>query len=65
MDQVVQEQEFNSVDMILRTLIYLIEKVEDREKVKDFHKFVPAILSAILQAFTIEELGSHGREQVL
>ena len=43
----------------------MIEKIEDHEKVKEFHKFVPGVLSTILQAFTIEEIGSHGREQVL
>ena len=50
------------MDATLRTLVYFLEKVEDNENVKEFHEFVAPILSAILQAFTIEEIGSHGRE---
>ena len=53
------------MDATLRTLVYFLEKVEDNENVKEFHEFVAPILSAILQAFTIEEIGSHGREQIL
>ena len=62
MDSVIQEQEFVAVDATLRSLIYFIEKVEDHQDVKEFNEFVAPVLSAILQAFTIEEIGSHGRE---
>ena len=53
------------MDMSLRTLIYLIEQIEAEVVLKYFNVYVPGILSAILSAFTNEEIGSHGREQVL
>ena len=46
-------------------MIFLIERVEGVDAVKEFHEFLPAILSSILSAFTNEEIGAHGREQVL
>jgi len=61
----VSDGEYNQVDASLRTLIYLIEKIEDVDAVKEFHEYLPPILSSILSAFTNEEIGSHGREQVL
>lgn len=53
------------VDMALKTLIYLIEKIEDETQIKEFYHYVPTILSQVLNAFTNEEIGSHGRDQVL
>jgi hypothetical protein len=61
----VSDGEYNQVDSSLRTLIFLIERVEGVDAVKEFHEFLPAILSSILSAFTNEEIGAHGREQVL
>lgn len=61
----VSDGEFNQVDSCLRTLIYLIEKIEDVDAVKEFHEYLPPILSSILSAFTNEDIGTHGREQVL
>jgi len=50
------------VDMALKTLIYLIEKIEDETQIKEFYHYVPTILSQVLNAFTNEEIGSHGRD---
>ena len=61
----ISDGEFNEVDAGLRTLIYLIEKIEDEQLVKEFYEYEPPILQAILSAFTNEEIGNHGREQVL
>ena len=60
-----EETEINKVDMVLRTFIYLIEKIEDEGKIKEFYVYVPTILSSILSSFTHEEIGNHGRDQVL
>lgn len=57
-----EETEINKVDMVLRTLIYLIEKIEDEGKIKEFYIYVPTILSSILGSFTHEEIGNHGRD---
>ena len=51
--------------MAIRTLIYLLEQVEDEVLIKDFCHHTPQILTSILSAFTNEEIGSHGREQIL
>lgn len=51
--------------MALKTLIYLVEKIEDEIQIKEFYHYVPTILSSVLNAFTNEEIGSHGRDQVL
>lgn len=61
----ISDGEFNQVDFSLRTLINLIEKLEDDNRGKNLSNFLPSILQAILSAFTNEEIGSHGREQVL
>ena len=61
----VSDGEYDSVDASLRTLIFLVERVEGFDAVREFHEFLPAILSSILSAFTNEEIGTHGREQVL
>lgn len=58
----VSDGEFNQVDSCLRTLIILIEKIEEVDAVKEFHEYLPPILSSILTAFTNEEIGTHGRE---
>lgn len=52
----------DQVDVSLRALTWLIERIEDEEMIKEFHTHVPSILSAILGAFTDEDLGSKGRE---
>lgn len=61
----VSDGEYNQVDSGLRTLICLVERVEGVDAVREFHEFLPPILSSILSAFTNEEIGTHGREQVL
>jgi len=49
--------------MPIRALINLLEHIEnDAGLIKDFHKYVPSILEAILSSFTNEDIGSHGRE---
>jgi hypothetical protein len=65
MTEKVSDGEFLQVDVALRAFTYLIQKVEDENRGKDFHEYLPGILSAILSAFTNEEIGTHGREQVL
>ena len=61
----ISDGEFLQIDCSLRTLINLIEKIENENRSKSFHTFLPSILSSILSAFTNEEIGTHGREQVL
>ena len=58
----ISDGEFAQIDFSLRTLIYLIEKLEDDNNGKNLNTFLPSILSSILSAFTNEEIGSHGRE---
>ena len=58
----ISDGEFAQIDFSLRSLIYLIEKLEDDNRGKNLNTFLPEILSAILSAFTNEEIGSHGRE---
>jgi len=61
------EEEFFSIDFALRALIGFAGKIEDENEliVQDFHVHVPHILSSILSAFSNEDLGTHGREQIL
>jgi hypothetical protein len=61
----ISDGEYCAIDFSLRTLINFIEKVEDDNRGKDLNLFLPCILQSILSAFTNEEIGSHGREQVL
>jgi len=61
----ITDGEVTLVDSNLRALIYFIDMIEDEAMIKRFNIYVPVILRAILSAFTNEELGSHGREQVL
>lgn len=58
----ISDGEFAQIDFSLRTLIYLIEKLEDDNRGKNLNTYLPSILQAILSAFTNEEIGSHGRE---
>jgi hypothetical protein len=61
----ISDGEEHQIDMCIRTLIYLVTQVEDEVALKDFYEYVPPILSSILSAFTNDEIGSHGREQIL
>ena len=61
----ISDGSFEQVDFCLRALIFFLERIEDENRGKDLHEHLPVILSAILSAFTNEEIGSHGREQVL
>jgi len=53
------------LDGLLRSLICLIEDVEDEVSVKNFHVFVGSIMNALLSAFASTEIDSHGRELIL
>ena len=61
-EELCEETEMNKIEVVLRTLIYLIEKIEDEGRIKEFHIYVPTILSSILGTFTHEEIGNHGRD---
>lgn len=62
LSELISDGEFPQIDFALRTLIFLIEKIEDENLGKDLNLVLPGILSAILSAFTNEEIGTHGRE---
>ena len=51
------------VDTLLRSLIYLLEKIEDEVQIKHFHQYVGQIMQALLSAFTNTDV--HGRELIL
>lgn len=53
------------LDALLRTLVYLLEKIEDEVQIKHFHTFVGSIMQALLSAFTNSEIDVHGRELIL
>jgi hypothetical protein len=62
LEKILAETEMNKIEVVLRTLIYLIEMIEDEGRIKEFHIYVPTILSSILGTFTHEEIGNHGRD---
>lgn len=53
------------LDALLRTLIYLLEKIDDEVQIKHFHAYVSTIMQALLSAFTNSEIDVHGRELIL
>lgn len=63
--ELITDGEYDQIDASLRTLILLIEQIEENDLGKEFHGYIGLILPAILSAFTNEEIGTHGREQVL
>ena len=63
--EIVSDSEISIYDMPIRALIYLLEQIENEALIKDFHRYVPVLLSSILSAFTNEDITSHGREQLL
>jgi len=40
----------------------MLEIIEKEAMIKDFYEYVPSILSALLSAFTNDEITNHGRE---
>lgn len=52
----------DKIDMCLRTLIYLIEMLEDEKAMKQFHTFVAKLLPYLFSAFTDDQVDAHGRE---
>ena len=64
-DLIIDAENKYQLDGLLRTLINLIEKIEDEVQVKNFHVFVGSIMNALLSAFTSTEIDSHGRELIL
>ena len=51
--------------MAIRTITNMLQYIEHESIIKEFYEYVPLILSAILSAFTNDEITSHGREQLL
>ena len=64
-NELITDGEYHSIDVSLRTLIYLIEQIDEADQAKRFNENINPILAAILSAFTNEDIGAHGREQVL
>ena len=61
--ELIEDCDIDQIDMPIRTLINLLEHIENEEgMIKDFYPYVSPILSAILSAFTNEDITSHGRE---
>lgn len=58
---------YESVDLGLRTLRYILEKIEDQHQVasKNLYHLVPIALPALFETFTNEEIGVPEREQIL
>ena len=63
--EVLSDGEYAQVDLAIRALTGLIEQIDNEAIIKEFHPFVPSIISALLSAFTNEDIGSHGRQKVL
>ena len=62
LNELITDGEFDQIDTSLRTYIYLIEQIEEKDLGREFNHSINLILQAILQAFTNEEIGTHGRE---
>jgi hypothetical protein len=58
----IYREEFETIDMILRTLINFLELIDDEKSMKLFHEFVPKILPSLFSAFTKDEVTAHLRE---
>lgn len=64
-DEVTESENKYQLDALLRTLIYLLEKIEDEVQIKHFHVHVSTILQCLLTAFTSSAVDVHGRELIL
>ena len=64
-DEVTESDNKYQLDSLLRTLMYLLEKIEDEVQIKHFHVHVSTILQSLLSAFTSSEIDVHGRELIL
>jgi hypothetical protein len=53
------------IDLGIRTLLNVLEAIEDETAMKQFHTFVPKILPSLYSAFTNSETDAHGRDQIL
>lgn len=56
---------FLRIELGIKTLINLLNLLDDEHSMKLFHEFVPKILPGLYQAFTNGETDAHGREQIL
>lgn len=63
--EIISESEASEIDMAVRSIMNMLEYIEEEAVFKEFYEYVPPILSAILSAFTNDEITSHGREQLL
>ena len=59
--------ESEAVDLGLRTFRFLLESIDDDESAasKSLHILAPLVLPCLFEAFTNEDIGVHGREQIL
>lgn len=65
LNDLITDGEYDQIDASLRTYIFLNEQIEEKDLGREFNDSINLILKAILEAFTNEEIGTHGREQVL
>lgn len=42
--ELISDGEYNQIDMAIRTMIFLLEQVEDEVLIKDFYHYTPQIL---------------------
>lgn len=63
--EIISDNDAVEINMAVRTITYMLEYIEQEAIIKEFYQYVPPILSAILSAFTNDEITSHGREQLL
>jgi hypothetical protein len=63
--EIISDSEACEFDMAVRTITNMLEYIEQEAIIKEFYEYVPPILSAILSAFTNDDITSHGREQLL
>lgn len=56
-----------SVDLGLRVLRYILEGLDDMDPIvaRSMHPLVPVMFPSLFEAFTNEEIGVSGREQIL
>ena len=53
------------IDFAMRTIRYFLELADDQQRVKEANFLVPVLLPALYEAFTADEIGQKGREQIL
>ena len=58
-------REKTEIDFAIRTIRFFLELADDQLRVKEANFLVPVLLPALYEAFTADEIGQKGREQIL